>query len=67
MSNTNKPPKHQFWGAGEPDCPTDLFAPNGHELCRRRCKVCGETNPHDEFCWPRAYEPDPLADEWKRG
>lgn len=34
-------PKHQFWGAGEPDCPPELKAPNG-ELHTMRCKVCGD-------------------------
>ena len=33
-------PRHKFWGAGEPDCPADLKAPNG-ELHTMRCKVCG--------------------------
>jgi hypothetical protein len=32
-------PKHKFWGAGEPDCPPDLKAPNG-ELHTIRCKFC---------------------------
>jgi hypothetical protein len=36
-----KYPRHDFWGAGEPDCPPDLKAPNG-ELCDMRCKVCGD-------------------------
>lgn len=34
-------PRHRFWGAGEPDCPADLKAPNG-ELHTMRCKVCGD-------------------------
>lgn len=34
-------PRHKFWGAGEPDCPTELKAPNG-ELHTLRCKVCGD-------------------------
>lgn len=34
-------PRHQFWGAGESDCPADLKAPNG-ELHTTRCKVCGD-------------------------
>lgn len=34
-------PKHQFWGAGQPDCPPELKAPNG-ELHTMRCKVCGD-------------------------
>lgn len=37
----SKYPRHDFWGAGEPDCPKDLKAPNG-ELCDMRCKVCGD-------------------------
>lgn len=36
-----KYPRHDFWGAGEPDCPPDLKAPNG-ELRDMRCKVCGD-------------------------
>lgn len=34
-------PKHKFWGAGEPNCPPELKAPNG-ELHTMRCKVCGD-------------------------
>ena len=34
-------PRHQFWGAGEPNCPPELKAPNG-ELHTMRCKVCGD-------------------------
>jgi hypothetical protein len=33
--------RHKFWGAGEPDCPRDIKAPNG-ELYTMRCKVCGD-------------------------
>jgi hypothetical protein len=36
-----KLPKHKFWGAGEPNCPPELKAPNG-ELHTTRCKVCGD-------------------------
>jgi hypothetical protein len=36
-----KLPRHRFWGAGEPDCPPELKAPNG-ELHTTRCKVCGD-------------------------
>lgn len=43
------PPKHKFWGAGEPDCPRELKAGNG-ELRTLRCKVCGEDNPRDSIC-----------------
>lgn len=45
-----KPPKHKYWGAGEATCPKDIKGGNG-ELHSLRCKVCGETNPPDEFCW----------------
>lgn len=38
------PPKHKFWGAGEPDCPREIKAGNG-ELWKLRCKVCGQDNP----------------------
>lgn len=34
-------PRHDFWGAGEADCPSELKAPNG-ELHTVRCKVCGD-------------------------
>ena len=34
------PPRHDFWGAGEPDCPRELLAGNG-ELHTLRCKICG--------------------------
>ena len=51
-----KPPKHKYWGAGEVDCPCDIKAGNG-ELHSLRCKVCGETNPPDEFCWNAAPQP----------
>jgi hypothetical protein len=36
-----KYPRHDFWGAGEPDCPPELKAPSG-ELRTMRCKVCGD-------------------------
>lgn len=45
----SNPPKHKFWGAGEPDCPGDLKASNG-ELHTLRCKVCGVTSPRDVVC-----------------
>jgi hypothetical protein len=38
---TKKLPRHKFWGAGEPDCPEELKAPNG-ELHTTLCKVCGD-------------------------
>jgi hypothetical protein len=39
--NVSELPRHHFWGAGEPDCPQELKAPNG-ELHTTRCKVCGD-------------------------
>lgn len=45
------PPKHKFWGPGEPDCPRDIKAPNG-ELHTLRCKACGLDNPRDDICPP---------------
>lgn len=41
------PPKHKFWGAGEPDCPPDIKARNG-ELHTLRCKLCDD--PKAVFC-----------------
>jgi hypothetical protein len=43
------PPKHKFWGAGEPDCPREIKAGNG-ELHTLRCKVCRLDNPRDDIC-----------------
>jgi hypothetical protein len=40
--------RHQFWGAGEPDCPPELKASNG-ELHTVRCKVCGDN-------WRKSFE-----------
>jgi hypothetical protein len=45
----DNPPKHRFWGAGEPDCPREIKAGNG-EIHTLRCKVCGEDSPRDEIC-----------------
>ena len=42
-------PKHDFWGAGEPDCPREIKAGNG-ELHTLRCKRCGQDNPRSEIC-----------------
>lgn len=50
MPDEVKPPKHKYWGAGEPDYPKDIRAGNG-ELHTLQCKVCGEKSPPDEFCW----------------
>lgn len=41
--------KHDFWGAGEADCPQEIKAGNG-ELHTLRCRVCGEDNPRNENC-----------------
>ena len=35
-----EPPKHDYWRAGEGDCPRELLAGNG-ELHTLRCKICG--------------------------
>ena len=45
------PPKHDYWGAGEPDCPREIKAGNG-ELHTLRCKVCGKNDPRDNRCLP---------------
>lgn len=45
----DNPPRHDFWGAGEPDCPRDIKAGNG-ELHTLRCKVCGLDSPRDDIC-----------------
>lgn len=48
-----KPQKHDYWGAGEEDCPHDIKAGNG-ELHTLRCKVCGLDDPRDQVCRPDA-------------
>lgn len=45
------PPKHDFWGAGEPDCPREIKAGNG-ELHTLRCKRCGLDSPRSQICVP---------------
>ena len=45
----SNPPRHKFWGAGEPDCPKEIKAHNG-EIWQMRCKVCNQTNPRWDFC-----------------
>jgi hypothetical protein len=52
------PPKHKYWGAGEPDCPPEIKAGNG-ELHTLRCKVCGEDSPSDDRCFPTPPAQDP--------
>jgi hypothetical protein len=57
------PPKHDFWGAGEPDCPREIKAGNG-ELHTLRCKRCREDNPRNEICRPAALaHPNPSEKE----
>lgn len=43
--------KHNYWSAGEPDCPREIKASNG-ELWKLRCKVCGQDNPRSPICIP---------------
>ena len=43
------PPRHDFWGAGEPECPRDIKAGNG-ELHTLRCKRCNQEGPGDGIC-----------------
>lgn len=43
------PPKHDFWRAGEPDCPAEIKAGNG-ELHTLRCKRCGQDDPRSDIC-----------------
>lgn len=31
-------PKHEFWGAGEPDCPREIKTPNGERRCRLKTR-----------------------------
>lgn len=40
---------HDYWRAGEPDCPSDVKAANG-ELHTLRCRVCGEDDPRTAAC-----------------
>lgn len=45
------PLKHDYWGAGEPDCPKEIKAGNG-ELHTLRCKRCGLDSPRSQICTP---------------
>jgi hypothetical protein len=65
---------HDFWGAGEPDCPREIKAGNG-EIKKLRCKRCGQDNPRATRC-PASQAADPdvverieelLVDAYKRG
>jgi hypothetical protein len=49
LARALNPPRHRYWGAGEPDCPREIKAGNG-ELHTLRCKVCGMDNPRDDRC-----------------
>ena len=51
------PSKHDYWGAGEPDCPKEIKAGNG-ELHTLRCRVCGMDNPSDNRCAALRQAPD---------
>jgi hypothetical protein len=54
MAAIKNPPKHKWWGAGEPDCPKDIKASNG-ELHTLRCKVCETDQEHaGPFCLARS-------------
>lgn len=48
--------KHDFWRAGEPDCPREIKADNG-ELHTLRCKRCGLDSPRDPVCRPALPHP----------
>ena len=46
--------KHDFWTAGDPNCPREIKAGNG-ELHTLRCKNCGRgMNARERFCLPSA-------------
>lgn len=45
------PLKHDYWRAGDPDCPSDIKAGNG-ELHTLRCKRCGLDSPRSQICLP---------------
>jgi hypothetical protein len=40
--------RHEYWYAGQPDCPPELKA--GGELHTLKCKVCGQENPRSSVC-----------------
>lgn len=54
LTKALNPPKHRFWGAGEPNCPREIKAGNG-ELHTLRCKVCGQDDPRDNYCRAGAH------------
>ncbi len=47
--------RHEYWGAGEQDCPKEIKAGNG-ELHTLMCKVCGQKKPKSQHCNPDADE-----------
>lgn len=51
---------HDYWRAGEPDCPKDIKAPNG-ELHTLRCRVCGQDDPPKMFCFGASQALDGAA------
>lgn len=52
--------EHQWWMAGDPDCPPELKAPNG-ELHTLRCKVCGgDSRTIGDICGFKSPEPHEL-------
>jgi hypothetical protein len=61
LAAARNPPKHDFWGAGEADCPREIKAGNG-ELHTLRCKRCGLDNPRDDRCLSTADAP---AEGWE--
>ena len=48
-SRLDRPPKHEWWGAGDPECPKEIKAANG-ELHTLRCKKCGQDSPRSPIC-----------------
>lgn len=48
--------EHVIWGAGEPDCPKEIKAPNG-ELHTLQCKVCGSQSPWGRICVRSGFKP----------
>lgn len=45
--------QHDYWCAGEPDCPPEIKASNG-ELTRLLCRNCGDVNARSKFCLPES-------------
>jgi hypothetical protein len=49
------PPRHEYWGAGDPECPKEIKSGNG-ELHTLRCKKCGQDSPRSPIC--REFNPE---------